>query len=437
MTLETDAHAELVQRDPSLPGLRLLFEPARLAQVLAAHSGVPLSSIVPLYIRYKRRTSCLVGYRVAGPQGFSHLYAKAFRPAADAKFEKGLTRGAVPTWLGPGPLLLRDSAVTVWAHPNDAKLPMLRHVADGEGRAVLLRRAPSDVKESASTPFRMLSYKPERRFVAEMRQGDPSARPAVLKMYTAGGYEEARARATGVTSREVLRVPNRLARDSRRHLLLFEWLPGRPAADLVASKEPLGVQLAFVGQALAELHAQPLKPSTPPCLSYDLETVGTVISEVEFLFPRLGGLLKRLRACLGDMSPELRHPVRPVHGDFHLRQVLLSTATVSFVDFDRAGGGPAVGDIAYCRAHLEREVLDGLLSRGRADDVMEEILSGYGRVRQRPCTSALDIYTAAALALLLPEPFRQCRPDAFDLTAGILDRALGLLTRAASTTALS
>jgi len=437
MTSPTNAHRELVRREHSLPGLQLLFDPARLAQILEAHCGVTLSSIEPVYLRYKRRTNCLVGYRVNGSMGSSYVYAKALRSAADDKLAKNVTRGAVSTWLGPGPLVLRDSAMTVWTPPNDGKLRTLRYLADDEGRATLLRRAPDDLKVAGSTALRTLSYKPERRFVTELRPVDSALPQAVLKLYTGGGFEQAFARASGVTSRDVLAIPTRMARDRRRHALFFEWLPGTLAADLVASEEPLGGRMALVGTALAELHEQPTHPSMPPSRAFDDTNVENAISEVEFLFPTLAGSLARLRACLSGIAAVVRDPVTPVHGDFHFRQVLLSASRVGIVDFDRAGAGSAVGDLAYCRAYLERDVLSGVLSRGRADDVMEELLTGYGRLRSRPSSSALDLYTAVVLALLLPEPFRLFQPDASRLTAQILDRSLALLTQAASRTAVS
>lgn len=437
MTEHTDAHAELVGRDRALPGLGMLFDPARLAHVLETHSGVTVSSIEPVYIRYKAQTNCLVGYRINGPMGDAYVYAKAFRPDAGDKPEKASAVGACATWLGPGPLLLRDSAVTIWAHPNDGKLRTLRHLADDDGRQILLRRAPDDVRDSLGMAFRPLSYKPERRFVAELRPRDPAAPRRILKMYTGAGYEQALVRATGIRSRDVLQVPARLARDRRRHLLFLDWLPGRLAADLVSSDEPLEGQMALVGAALAELHDQPVNPTMVSSLPYDTATLVKVLAGVASILPKLAPALTRLSERLRGMSPTPGHPVSPVHGDFHLRQILISTPTVGFVDFDRAGAGPALGDLACCRAHVEWDVLAGALSRGRADDVIEELLAGYARLRERPSSPDLDACTAAALTLLLPEPFRHFRPDAFDLTARILDRALALLTRAAARPSLA
>lgn len=437
MTACTSVHAELVDRDRELPGLPLLFDPPRLADVLEAHSGVRLSLIEPVYVRYKRRTSCLVGYRINGPMDASYLYVKALRPAASDKLHKAVTRDAVTTWLGHGPVVLQDSAAIAWAHPNDGQLRAVRLTGDHEGRRVLLRRGPADLRESSEVAFQTLSYKPERRFVAELRPAGCALPRAVLKIYTGAGYEQALVRATGVMSRGVLRVPVRLARDRRRHLLFLDWLPGRLAADLVASGDPIGEPMALVGEALAELHNQPVNPSTPPSLAYDSATLMKVVVEVAFLFPRLAHTLEQLSARLSGLDLAQGRPLSPVHGDFHLRQVLVSASTAGFIDFDRAGAGTALGDIACCRAHVEWDVLTGVLSRARGDEVVEALLAGYERGRQRPFSPDLDACTAAALTLLLVEPFRHFRPDASDLTARILDRALALLGHAEARTLVS
>ena len=64
------------------------------------------------------------------------------------------------------------------------------------------------------TAFRPLSYKPERRFVAELTPRDPAAPRMVLKMYTGAGYEQALVSATGVRSRDVLQVPAFMCRQT-------------------------------------------------------------------------------------------------------------------------------------------------------------------------------------------------------------------------------
>lgn len=434
MTTVPDAHAELARRDRALPGLAVLFDPARLAGALEVRTGAPVSSVEPIYLRYKRGTSCLVGYRVSGAMGPSYVYAKAYRRSAHAKLHKAVRRDDLVTWLGAGPLVLPEAAVTVWAHPSDARLRMLRHLEGGAGD--VLRRAPRSLREHP-VAFRTMSYKPERRFVTEVRRTDKPSRGAVLKLYTAAGFEEAAVRTAGVTARDVLRVPAQLRRDARRHLLFLEWLDGRLAADLVFSGEPLSGRIALAGEALAELHAQPLRSELPPSASYDPRAALRVIDEVECLLPPLATPLARLRTSLAGASAPLLAGLAPVHGDFHFRQILLSPPTVGFVDFDRAGAGPAVGDLACAAAHLERDVLAGAVTRERADAVMEELLAGYGRRRRVPLSRTIDVYTAAALAALLPEPFRHFRPDAADLTARMADRAVMLLANPSTRTAAS
>lgn len=435
MSMRTDPYADLVRRERALPALSLLFDTARLARVLEQQVGAPITGIDPVYIRYKRRTSCMVAYTVTGSMGASSMYAKALRTSSMDKLEKGVARGGADTWLGSGPLVLRALAVSFRAHPNDARLKRLRDVIDAPGRATLLRRVSREVGVAASDPFEPLTYKPERRFVAALRGQEGTPR-AILKMYTASGYENACERSHRVESGDILRVPARLARDERRRLLYLEWLSGRSAADVIASDEPLNGWMCLVGRALAELHNQPIASSTPISPFFDRSAALRVISDMQELFPSLAATLARLQSELATVSGSLRAPAGRVHGDFHPRQVLLSPSGVGIVDFDRAGAGEAAADLAYFQANLERDVLAGAVSRERAEDVMDELLRGYGELRPLPLSSVLDLQTAAALALLLPEPFRLCRPNSFELTTRILDRALALIARSETRMAL-
>ncbi len=421
--LATDCYADVAHRDGAVPGLRILFESARLAQMLESRSGAPLTDLVPVYLRYKAGTSCLAAYRAHGPEGSSILYARAFRRSAPEKFEKAAARGCAATSFGRGPLVFPEDRVIVWAFPDDARLRYLCRSLDLEGRDRLFRRAPAGLRGPA-TALRTLAYRPERRFVAEVH-ACAAVPAAVLKMYTRAGYGQAAARTRIAASRQVLRVPRRLAKDSRRHVLFLEWLPGRTAAELVHGGERLDDHAALVGEALAELHLQPVDASTPHSSAYDRRGVAGVLEDVAFVFPALAGAIQRFRELV---DPVLADPYGPalVHGDLHLRQVLLSAQGVGFVDFDRAGAGPPAGDLACCLAHLERDSLTGDLEAPRAREMAEQLLAGYARLKPRPASRLLRVFTAAALGRLLPEPFRQCRADAGDLTARMLGRAIAL-----------
>ncbi len=420
--LAADCYADLAHRDGAVPGLPILFEAARLAQMLESRSGTHLTDLVPVYLRYKAGTSCLAAYRAQGPQGRSILYARAFRRSASDKFEKA-ARGCAVTSFGGGPLVFPEDRVIVRAFPDDARLRYLCRSFDLDGRDLLFRRAPAGLRGPAAA-LRTLAYRPERRFVAEVHAG-AAVPAAVLKMYTRAAYGQAAARTRIAASREVLRVPRRLARDSRRHVLFLEWLPGRTASELAHGGERLDDHAALVGQALAELHLQPVDASTPRSLAYDRRGVARVLEDVAFVFPALAGAIQHLRDLVDVVLAE-RYVPALVHGDLHLRQILLSPQGVGFVDFDRAGAGPSAGDLACCLAHLERDILTGDLDAPRACEMAEQLLAGYARLKTPPAPRMLRVFTAAALGRLLPEPFRQCRSDAADLTARMLDRAIAL-----------
>src|SRR5919201_2297370 len=80
------ADADLVRRDPALPGLALLLDPGAFAAALrraAPRLGAEETRIT--YVRYKPGTSCLVGYRLVAAGRDTAVSAAAYRPDAHDK----------------------------------------------------------------------------------------------------------------------------------------------------------------------------------------------------------------------------------------------------------------------------------------------------------------------------------------------------------------
>ena len=59
------------RNSPQIPGLRLLFDTNRLAQLIQQHSSgrIDRLRLQPIYVRFKPRTSCIVSYRIDSELG--------------------------------------------------------------------------------------------------------------------------------------------------------------------------------------------------------------------------------------------------------------------------------------------------------------------------------------------------------------------------------
>ncbi|MGH3666415.1 MAG: hypothetical protein ACRDU8_10080, partial [Egibacteraceae bacterium] len=172
------ADAAVVQRDPALPGLGLVLDPAALVGWLDA--ALPDTWIVDAearYVRYKPGGSCVVAYRFHTAGGEVDGFAKAYRRGAEGKAAKALDKAVPSVFGGPGVAASDEHRVSVQLFPNDRSLPALRVLGDPSRRARLLRRLTDD----DAVRLVPLRYKPERRWVG--RVDGPGGPCAVVRLY--------------------------------------------------------------------------------------------------------------------------------------------------------------------------------------------------------------------------------------------------------------
>src|SRR5439155_14653768 len=81
---------------------------------------------------------------------------------------------------------------------------------------------------------------------------------AVVKIYTADAYERARNNVRLLQSKPTLRLPHLIGHSDRRHAMAFQWMAGTALERLICEEENR-IALTKVGEALAELHAQPIQ----------------------------------------------------------------------------------------------------------------------------------------------------------------------------------
>lgn len=418
--------AGLARRDPVLPGLGMLLDPAAFAAALRrAVPGAEIGAADITYLRYKPATNCLVAYRVEVDGEPVDIYAKAHQPAALDKLRKAEERTVVPGPLGAGRIVLPDSRITVSAFPNDDKLDQLTRLGEPEARFRLLRKLLPGRPGLWESEVRTLRYKPERRYVAKLYTGDGSH--AALKCYTPQGYRTAAHSAAVFASGGPLRVAQRLGRLKHHHMLAFEWLPGRMLSDVLRDSSLEHAAVINLGTALAELHAQ--EPEGLDHLTRDSEAAAlfsaaaAVGAVAPHLAKRAHDVARRLAARL-ESEPTA---ARPIHGDFYAEQVLLAGGTISVLDLDRAARGDPAADLGTFIAHLERDALSGTLAPERVTSIADSLRHGYRTIAHGPSRARIQTYAAAGLLRLAPEPFRYHEPDWPERTEAIVERVESLL----------
>lgn len=420
---------ELARRDPLLPGLATLLDPgAFLAMLRAQAPGARLEAAQITYLRYKPATSCVVGYRLHGPDLSVDAYAKAFRRDAAEKFRKAALRPRAAGPLGPGRLLLDREMLEVCFFPNDDKLPSLARLGDPEGRKRLLRRVFHDRPDLWDAAVEALRYNPERRFVGKVvADGQPAA---VLKFSSPAGFEAARAGARAFRSQGPLRLARRIAFSRRHNVLGFEWLRGRGLRDALIEGDAGAAELRRVGEALAALHAQQSHRIPTRTADDELDALLEAAASVAWVCPPLAARALDLAHRIGADLGGLPGAPRPIHGDFHAKQVLLLEEGVAFVDLDEAVRGDPAADLGNFAAHLEIHALRGHLRRDLVEPLGGALLGGYASAAPAPEPGRVGVHTAAGLLKLAPFPFRHREPDWVARTEALLRRAEELLAQA-------
>jgi Ser/Thr protein kinase RdoA (MazF antagonist) len=86
-----------------------------------------------------------------------------------------------------------------------------------------------------------------------------------------------------------------------------------------------------------------------------------------------------------------------LHGDVHPKNAVLSGDSLTLIDLDQCGAGPAAADLGSLLAALSYKRLTGLLSPARERELAESFLAGYADARALPSVASLRWHTAAAL----------------------------------------
>ena len=419
--------AGLVARDRRLRGLAVVLDTDALSAVVReAFPADAVSDVRPSYVRYKPGVSCMVRADVHGPDGAWSLHATAYSDDAP-HHSRALSRRPVKRF-SRGPVRIRDQAVVLRPFPFDDKLRALERLSDPEARLRLLKRTWPSVPDTGTT-LRTLAYKPERRWAAALEvDGAPVA---TFKFHVGAAHDNARRGAEAFRSRGRLRVATPLGHSTRYGVIAQEWLPGEHLLDCHQKTVPNNAR--WVGEALATLHAHCYRQlATTPPDRMPAALAGLAL-DVAFVWPAINRRATALADQLARRLIDGRSELRPTHGDFYAKQVLVSGDQIAFLDLDDAAMDEAEIDLGNFIAHLELEALRGRLTRSQVAEASEAFVGGYASVTGWVDSRRIRIHTAAALFRLLPRPFRSRLPDWPEQTEAILNRAESLASEDAGT----
>ncbi|WP_285136584.1 phosphotransferase [Microbacterium sp. lyk4-40-TSB-66] len=354
----------LVGRDPGIPGLRTLLDPASFSDAVGAPVEVR-------HLRYKPGTSLLTAYTTPDGSFWAGAWAAPDKPDSAERRDPAVRALPGVPWSAGGPAR-SDRALT-------------RAVRDAEKHEPSWRRAE------------IVRHNPGRRLV--LRGGGEYAK-------TAPGRAGAALRnAEMLRSAGVPTLPPRLVADDT--WATASWGEG----DLASSPSP--AHAAAAGRALARLHAIPvggIDAGDAP------ETRAR--SAARALRIALPETARRVDEIARRVPSTQRRAI--VHGDFSADQVLRGReGRVRLIDLDRLEAGDPALDLAGFA--VEEFVRTGDLATTTALFAAYQAQGGVVTEREWRAWTPLCALERAI------EPFRRWRPDWPAAVAARLERAEDLL----------
>lgn len=137
---------------------------------------------------------------------------------------------------------------------------------------------------------------------------------------------------------------------------LTRWLPGRLVGD-----KPSRAQLTAMGSLMAHLHRHTAQWSPPPGASFPSLTHILMNSTDILTTSTHACLTPALRDCMARVIERIQphyeglgqsQPTQVIHADLHGYNVLWHEQRIAVIDFDDAGIGWPIQDLAICAYHL-------------------------------------------------------------------------------------
>ena len=408
----------------TLEGFRESLDPDTVRGWLSESmaEGFELVAAAPHYLRYKGLDGGLVAWSVEsrGPDGArvrSHATLRsAVAPRLSGEVERLRYRdGEVYFGLRSYHRVADD--VVLLAFPIDRSLTGLRHLLRGSRMRQFIADHLADFVPDGTrfskgqSSVETVRYKPERRAVLRWQLGfvdDDRVLQEKRAVYMRAHADQSGARAVLAARAAAgagISVPETLV-SLDGSLVVESELRGAPA--------PLDENAETLGATLARLHT--------PCSSHELplhsgldelDAALRAESDLARLDPELGARAHAMLDGLARWVPVCEKPSL-LHGDLHREQFLVDDGSIGLVDFDRARVGDPAYDFASLLAHEQ------LATNARADEVVDLVLSGYGRGID---SSALAWYSACALVRAALLPFRSMSPTWPQEAVRLLDLA--------------
>ncbi|TMM01842.1 MAG: aminoglycoside phosphotransferase family protein [Actinobacteria bacterium] len=358
----------------------LLTDPQRAREVLQQqlYGDLAVEGCEILQTRFRtapherRRGAPIVGaaYRLTLRDGEQLVHVRAYTGDGRRHYEKARATARARPRFGPPLAYLPALDAVVWGFPND---PKLRHLADVVDPGVLWRHLPCG---SDRVGVDVLRWKPGKRCVTRYR---PAGAPAIVgKTVNHDGVADIARRMEWMwrhahDDADGFVVARPLGCSRAVKTAWQAALPGIPLMQALMDGAEPGPLMRAAGAGLARLHAMAPADDLPHTTVADrLRFVHGGPLELAAAYPELRGRVEALTALLEHVAAQLPPvPDRLVHGDFLLKQLVLSDGRLGVFDFDDFVLGDCVEDLGNCIADMHYWDLDPGAVRAMIADFLD------------------------------------------------------------------
>lgn len=281
-------------------------------------------------------------------------------------FREGRSKSAFAGYAAP-PLPARQNAVghipaldaLYWFFPNDPELPHLREVFDPQlvKKYLPYEKLPATIDQPnkiAQLERNIVHYYPEQRCTSryELLAGTQSQSTFIygktLKHDHARNLYERMRRMEEISRawQEGFAIAPALGYNEIAKTIWTAALPGKKFA-LALNRSTEDVLLKHVAKGLARLHQSEIAIDAEVDCNTHLPELEKKIDKLNAAFPDLCEHTSRLLAELRTTAPRASDlPVRLLHGDFQLHQLVVAENRIALFDFDEMALGDPMLDLA-------------------------------------------------------------------------------------------
>jgi tRNA A-37 threonylcarbamoyl transferase component Bud32 len=410
--------------DEKLPQLRELLDPVTMREILLRELQqryivtASFNQCRITRVKYRPGKNCLITYQLidqrAGDSHVAIITVLGCR-AGESSSAFAASQSLPPASTGIGDLIfhLPELEAVAWIFPADRKLSGLPALTDSAN--LKAHRLPQIIRQSDGPDWVIIesviepvSYFAERSYTtrAELSLHHAQtnalvARTLYAKTYCVGESERAWRGQTELWESDErksgrLFIPQPLLLQPEIETIWQEGLNGT-MLDAKRDEHDFAEMLERAGEAVAALHRTKVETgltATSTEMVRRLETVSELLSQVRPSCRRgLQDVVSRLSASV----PESR-AVATLHGDLHLKNLLVVSGRIALLDLDNLVIGDPLADLGSFAAAIQEAELCRTQSPLAGDEIIERFIRGYRRGSDDDLSvSGLCWWMAAAL----------------------------------------